>query len=72
MIVKYLLKAAMLGSSWVMYLLLILSVASIGAMYQAVPGSASAPGRAPWPPTPRPSRNCLRYPAATRCPAAVK
>ncbi|MGD0529205.1 MAG: MotA/TolQ/ExbB proton channel family protein [Polyangiaceae bacterium] len=32
MIVKYLLKIAMLGSSWVMYLLLALSVASIGAM----------------------------------------
>jgi biopolymer transport protein ExbB/biopolymer transport protein TolQ len=31
-IVKYLLKIAMLGSSWVMYLLLALSVASIGAM----------------------------------------
>ncbi len=34
MIVKYLLKAAMLGSSWVMYLLLVLSVASIGAMVE--------------------------------------
>jgi biopolymer transport protein ExbB/biopolymer transport protein TolQ len=34
MIVKYLLKAAMLGSSWVMYLLLALSVASIGAMVE--------------------------------------
>jgi biopolymer transport protein ExbB/biopolymer transport protein TolQ len=32
MIVKYLLKIAMLGSAWVMYLLLALSVASIGAM----------------------------------------
>ena len=32
MIVKYLLKIALLGSSWVMYLLLGLSVASIGAM----------------------------------------
>ncbi len=32
MIVKYLLKVAMLGSAWVMYLLLLLSVASIGAM----------------------------------------
>ncbi len=32
MIVKYLLKVAMLGSSWVMYVLLALSVASIGAM----------------------------------------
>jgi biopolymer transport protein ExbB/TolQ len=31
-IVKYLLKIALLGSSWVMYLLLGLSVASIGAM----------------------------------------
>jgi biopolymer transport protein ExbB/biopolymer transport protein TolQ len=31
-IVKYLLKIALLGSSWVMYLLLALSVASIGAM----------------------------------------
>jgi biopolymer transport protein ExbB/TolQ len=34
MIVKYLLKAAMLGSSWVMYLLIVLSVASIGAMVE--------------------------------------
>ena len=34
MIVKYLLKIAMLGSSWVMYLLLVLSVASIGAMVE--------------------------------------
>ena len=34
MIVKYLLKIAMLGSSWVMYLLLALSVASIGAMVE--------------------------------------
>ncbi len=34
MIVKYLLKVAMLGSSWVMYLLLVLSVASIGAMVE--------------------------------------
>jgi biopolymer transport protein ExbB/biopolymer transport protein TolQ len=33
-IVKYLLKIAMLGSSWVMYLLLALSVASIGAMVE--------------------------------------
>jgi biopolymer transport protein ExbB/TolQ len=33
-IVKYLLKIAMLGSSWVMYLLLVLSVASIGAMVE--------------------------------------
>jgi biopolymer transport protein ExbB/biopolymer transport protein TolQ len=33
-IVKYLLKIAMLGSSWVMYLLLLLSVASIGAMVE--------------------------------------
>jgi biopolymer transport protein ExbB/biopolymer transport protein TolQ len=33
-IVKYLLKIAMLGSSWVMYLLLGLSVASIGAMVE--------------------------------------
>ncbi len=32
MIVSYLLKVAMLGSAWVMYLLLALSVASIGAM----------------------------------------
>jgi biopolymer transport protein ExbB/biopolymer transport protein TolQ len=34
MIVKYLLKAAMLGSSWVLYLLMALSVASIGAMVE--------------------------------------
>ncbi len=34
MIVKYLLKIALLGSSWVMYLLLALSVASIGAMVE--------------------------------------
>ncbi len=34
MIVKYLLKIAMLGSAWVMYLLLALSVASIGAMVE--------------------------------------
>lgn len=34
MIVKYLLKIAMLGSSWVMYLLLMLSVFSIGAMVE--------------------------------------
>src|ERR1700722_8358279 len=34
MIVKYLLKVAMLGSSWVMYLLIVLSVASIGAMIE--------------------------------------
>lgn len=34
MIVKYLLKVAMLGSSWVMYLLVALSVASIGAMVE--------------------------------------
>jgi biopolymer transport protein ExbB/biopolymer transport protein TolQ len=34
MIVKYLLKVAMLGSSWVMYLLIMLSVASIGAMIE--------------------------------------
>jgi biopolymer transport protein ExbB/biopolymer transport protein TolQ len=33
-IVKYLLKIALLGSSWVMYLLLGLSVASIGAMVE--------------------------------------
>jgi biopolymer transport protein ExbB/TolQ len=33
-IVKYLLKVAMLGSAWVMYLLLALSVASIGAMVE--------------------------------------
>jgi biopolymer transport protein ExbB/biopolymer transport protein TolQ len=33
-IVKYLLKIAMLGSSWVMYLLLALSVASVGAMVE--------------------------------------
>jgi biopolymer transport protein ExbB/TolQ len=33
-IVKYLLKVAMLGSSWVMYVLLALSVASIGAMVE--------------------------------------
>ena len=32
MIVKYLLKVAMLGSTWVMYLLLLLSVFSIAAM----------------------------------------
>jgi biopolymer transport protein ExbB/TolQ len=31
-IVKYLLRVAMLGSSWVMYVLLALSVASVGAM----------------------------------------
>lgn len=34
MIVKYLLKVAMLGSSWVLYVLLVLSVASIGAMVE--------------------------------------
>ena len=34
MIVKYLLKVAMLGSSWVMYLLLVLSMASIGVMVE--------------------------------------
>ncbi len=34
MIVKYLLKVAMLGSAWVMYLLLALSVLSIGAMVE--------------------------------------
>ena len=34
MIVKYLLKIAMLGSSWVMYVLLALSVASIAAMVE--------------------------------------
>ncbi len=34
MIVKYLLKVAMLGSAWVMYLLLMLSVASIGVMIE--------------------------------------
>jgi biopolymer transport protein ExbB/TolQ len=33
-IVKYLLKIAMLGSSWVMYVLLALSVASIGAIVE--------------------------------------
>jgi len=33
-IVKYLLKIALLGSSWVMYLLLALSVASIGSMVE--------------------------------------
>jgi biopolymer transport protein ExbB/TolQ len=33
-IVKYLLKVAMLGSSWVMYVLLALSVASFGAMVE--------------------------------------
>jgi biopolymer transport protein ExbB/biopolymer transport protein TolQ len=33
-IVKYLLKVAMLGSAWVMYLLLLLSVASIAAMVE--------------------------------------
>jgi biopolymer transport protein ExbB/TolQ len=33
-IVKYFLKVAMLGSSWVMYVLLALSVASIGAMIE--------------------------------------
>jgi biopolymer transport protein ExbB/TolQ len=33
-IVKYLLKVAMLGSAWVMYLLLMLSVASIGVMIE--------------------------------------
>ena len=34
MIVSYLLKVAMLGSAWVMYLLLALSVASIGVMIE--------------------------------------
>ena len=34
MIVKYLLKVAMLGSAWVMYLLLFLSVASVGAIVE--------------------------------------
>jgi biopolymer transport protein ExbB/TolQ len=33
-IVKYLLKIAMLGSSWVMYLLILLSIFSIGAMVE--------------------------------------
>src|SRR5271154_1780217 len=33
-IVKYLLKIALLGSSWVMYLLIALSIASIGAMVE--------------------------------------
>jgi biopolymer transport protein ExbB/TolQ len=33
-IVKYLLRIAMLGSSWVLYLLVALSVASIGAMFE--------------------------------------
>jgi biopolymer transport protein ExbB/biopolymer transport protein TolQ len=33
-IVKYLLKIAMLGSSWVMYVLLALSIASIGAIVE--------------------------------------
>jgi biopolymer transport protein ExbB/biopolymer transport protein TolQ len=35
-IVKYLLKIAMLGSEWVMYLLLLLSVASIAVMVERV------------------------------------
>ena len=34
MVVKYLLKVAMLGSAWVMYLLLVLSVASIAVMVE--------------------------------------
>ena len=34
MIVKYLLKIALLGSSWVMYVLIALSIASIGAMVE--------------------------------------
>lgn len=34
MIVSYLLKVAMLGSAWVLYLLLALSVASMGAMFE--------------------------------------
>ena len=34
MIVKYLLKVAMLGSAWVMYVLLALSVASIAVMVE--------------------------------------
>jgi biopolymer transport protein ExbB/biopolymer transport protein TolQ len=33
-IVKYLLKVAMLGSTWVMYLLVLLSIASIGVMVE--------------------------------------
>jgi biopolymer transport protein ExbB/biopolymer transport protein TolQ len=33
-IVKYLLKVALLGSSWVMYVLIALSIASIGAMVE--------------------------------------
>jgi biopolymer transport protein ExbB/TolQ len=33
-IVSYLLKVAMLGSAWVLYLLLALSVASLGAMFE--------------------------------------
>jgi biopolymer transport protein ExbB/biopolymer transport protein TolQ len=33
-IVKYLLRIAMLGSAWVLYLLVALSVASIGAMFE--------------------------------------
>ena len=36
MLVEKLLKVALLGSSWVMYLLLILSVFSIGAMIERV------------------------------------
>jgi biopolymer transport protein ExbB/biopolymer transport protein TolQ len=33
-IVKYLLKVALLGSSWVMYVLILLSIASVGAMVE--------------------------------------
>ena len=36
MIVKYLLRVAMLGSAWVMYLLLLLSVLSIAAMVERI------------------------------------
>jgi biopolymer transport protein ExbB/biopolymer transport protein TolQ len=35
-IVKYLLRVAMLGSAWVMYLLIALSIASIGSMVERV------------------------------------
>jgi biopolymer transport protein ExbB/biopolymer transport protein TolQ len=35
-IVKYLLKVALLGSSWVMYVLILLSIASVGAMVERV------------------------------------
>ncbi len=39
MVVKYLLKVALLGSAWVMYVLLALSMASIAVMVERSGGS---------------------------------